>query len=38
MAELALFPIGKTVVPCEMAAEARRRHAAEAFERVRNSR
>ena len=38
MAELALFPIGKTVVPCEMAAEARRRHAAEAFERARNSR
>ena len=38
MAELALFPIGKTVVPCEMAAEARRRRAAEEFEKVRNGR
>ena len=35
LAELALFPIGKTVVPCEMAAEARRRHAAEMLDRNR---
>ena len=38
MAELAIFPIGKTIVPCEMAAEARRRWAADEFERVRNHR
>ena len=38
LAELALFPIGKTIVPCEVAAEARRRRASEEFERVRNSR
>ena len=37
LAELALFPIGKTVVPCELAAEARRRRAAEQFERKRNN-
>lgn len=35
LAELALFPIGKTVVPCELAAEARRRRAAEQFEQIR---
>ena len=38
MAELAIFPIGKTIVPCEMAAEARRRWAADELERVRNCR
>lgn len=36
LAELALFPIGKTVVPCETAAEARRRRAAEDLNRRRN--
>lgn len=36
MAELAIFPIGKTIVPCEIAAEARRRWAADEFERVRD--
>ncbi|MBQ4615242.1 MAG: YccF domain-containing protein [Mailhella sp.] len=34
MAELALFPIGKTVVPCEIAAEARRRWAAQQYDRM----
>ena len=37
LAELALFPIGKTVVPCELAAEARRRHAAEQLDRRRSA-
>ncbi len=37
LAELALFPIGKTVVPCELAAEARRRRAAEQFEQKRKN-
>ena len=36
LAELALFPIGKTIVPCEVAAEARRRRAAEELDRKRN--
>ena len=36
LAELALFPIGKTVVPCDTAAEARRRRAAEDLNRRRN--
>ena len=36
LAELALFPIGKTVVPCAVAAEARRRRAAEDLNRRRN--
>ncbi len=35
LAELALFPIGKTVVPCEVAAEARRRRAREQQEKMR---
>lgn len=34
LAELALFPIGKTVVPCEVAAEARRRRAREQQEKM----
>lgn len=37
LAELALFPIGKTVVPCEVAAEARRRRAAEELDRRRSA-
>ena len=32
LASLALFPIGKTIVPCEIAAEARRRRAFRHFE------
>ena len=36
MAELALFPRGKTVVLCEIAAEARRRWAEQQFEKARN--
>ena len=37
LAELALFPIGKTVVPYEVAAEARRRRAAEELDRRRSA-
>ena len=36
LAQLALFPIGKTVVPCDTAAEAHRRRAAEDLDRRRN--
>lgn len=37
LAELALFPIGKTIVPCDIAAEAQRRRAAEDLDRKRNN-
>lgn len=37
LANLALFPIGKTVVPCEIAANARARYAAEELDRRRNA-
>jgi len=36
LAELALFPIGKTVVPTGVAEEARRRHAQELYRRMRD--